>query len=85
LRIRDLCPGSGFFHPGSRSQKGNGSATQIDKRIFNLVAFSSILGNMIRDVYPGTRILDRDFFIPDPGSRLEKALDPGSRSAKLVT
>jgi hypothetical protein len=37
---------------------------------------------MIPDVYPGSRILDPDFFHPGSRRGKKKALDPGSRSAK---
>jgi hypothetical protein len=75
-------PGSEFFHPGS------GSASK-SLSIFYPKHCLKPLGNMIRDVHPGTQI--RIFFhprsqiriffpIPDPG--VKKAPDPGSETAK---
>jgi hypothetical protein len=34
----------------------------------------------IRDKHPGSWLLDPNFSIPDPGSRVKKVPDPGSAS-----
>jgi hypothetical protein len=54
LRIWDVYPRSAFFHPGSRIKKipDPGSAS---KNLIILTQKLYALGNMIEDVYPGSR------------------------------
>jgi hypothetical protein len=62
--------------PGSRVEK----IPDPHKRI--QVFLSPALKNKIRDVHPGSRILDLDFFpswIPYPDPETKKAPNPGSR------
>ncbi len=65
LRIRDVYPGSDFFHSGSWIQgwqdPGSGSATK-NFSIFNAKNLYWVLKNRIRNVHPGSRILAPDFF-----------------------
>ncbi len=60
LQIRDVNPGSEFFHPESRIQGQKDSGSQIRIRIkvckyFQPQKLFLTLGNMIRDVHPGSR------------------------------
>ncbi len=84
LRIRDVYPGSDFFHPGSRIQGWQDSEFRIRIRIKE----HKVLKNKIRDVHPRSRILNLDYFftsrIPDPGVKKSPDPDPGSGSATLV-
>jgi hypothetical protein len=73
LRIRDVDPGSEFFHPESRVKKipdlGSGSASK-NLSIFDPNNCFQALGNMIRDVHPGSRIQVLVFYpsrVPDSG------------------
>jgi hypothetical protein len=87
LRIRDVYPGSYFFHLGSRVKKipdpESGSTAK------NLIIFipRKLFSKLSKKLF-GMFIADPDYFpIPDssdadPG--VEKALDPGSGSATLV-
>jgi hypothetical protein len=81
LRIRDVNPGSEFFHPGSRVKKipnPISGPTSKNLSIFNPKKLFQVLGNMIRDVHPGSgsRIL---IFYPSwiPDAVVKKASDPG--------
>ncbi len=67
LRIRDVYPGSEFFHPGSRVKKasdpGSGSAA---KNLSTLMPIKLLLSSYYPGCYPGSG------FFPDfclPGSR----------------
>jgi hypothetical protein len=68
-----------ILDPGSKRHRipdlGSGSAT-TNLSILNPKNCYSALGNMIRDVHSGSRI--QIFPFPDPGSRGQKAPDPGS-------
>jgi hypothetical protein len=91
LRIRDVYPGSDFFHPDPRSRvkkipdSGPGSAPKKVFFIKNIVSKLVAFRKMIRDVHPGSRIRTLIFYpslIPDPG--IKNASDPGSGSATLL-
>jgi hypothetical protein len=77
LRIRDVYPGSEFFHPGSRVKKASdpGYATATKNlSIFNPNNCHQALGNMIRDVYCGSS--DQGFSpIPDLGIKEHRIPD----------
>jgi hypothetical protein len=84
LRIKDVYPGSGFFHPGSWVRKAPDAGFAANNLcIFNPKNCYSAIGNMIRDVYPGSGFfpvwIPVFFFIQ--GSK--KTLDPRSGSATL--
>ncbi len=80
LQIRDVYPGSEFFHPGSRVKKITGDRFRIRIKEFKYFNPQNCdLGNMIREVKPGfgswIRILDF-LIIPDSGSKRHRIPDP---------
>jgi hypothetical protein len=83
-RIRDVYPGSKFFHPGSRVKKiphpGSGSASE-DLSVVNPKSGFYALGNMIQDVHPGS---DLDF-LPIPDAGVKKVPDPGTATLLCTT
>jgi hypothetical protein len=76
LRIRDFYPESEFFHPGSRVKEIPDPHQRI-LSIFNPKNCFQALGNMLRDVHPGS---GSGFFthpgLRIPDSRVKKAQDP---------
>jgi hypothetical protein len=87
LRIRDKHPGSEFFHPGARVKKFRILDPDPYRRIS--VFFSPkklFLSSRKYDPGCSSRIPDPDLDflpIPDLGSRVKKALDPGSATQHL--
>ncbi len=81
LRIRDVYPGSEFFHPGSRVKKFRIPDPDPYQRI--LVFVTQKIVSKLSEIWSEMFILyqdpDLDFLpIPDPGSRVQKGT--GSRS-----
>ncbi len=81
LRIRDFYPESEFFHPGSRVKEIPDPHQRI-LSIFNPKNCFQALGNMLRDVHPGS---GSGFFthpglrIPDYVSRIQGSKRPRIR------
>ncbi len=80
LRIRDVYPGSEFFHPGSRVKKipGPGSRSASKNLIWDVIP------NPDLDFLP---IPDPEVFLPitDPGCRGQKGTGSGSATPPLST
>ncbi len=82
LRIRDVYPGSQVQILSSRIQGQKDSGSRIRIRIKNLSIFNpkntfSALGNMIRDVHPGSRIRILIFYPSRiQGSKRHQSPDP---------
>ncbi len=71
-------PGSDFFHPGSQSRITDSGSASKNLGILTQKNRFRTLENMIRSCLSQIRIL---FFFIHPGSRGQKAPDPGSGSA----
>jgi hypothetical protein len=86
MRIRDVYPGSEFFHPGSRVKKIPVPVSESASMNLNILAQKLFPGSwkMIRNFHSGSgiRILNFLLPIPDPGSSGKKALDPGSATLR---
>jgi hypothetical protein len=83
MRIRDVNPGPGFFHPEYEVNRASVPGPRIHNKnlcIFNPRKCYETLGNKIRGIYRGP-----GFFpirIPDTG--VKEALDPGSAIFRLT-
>jgi hypothetical protein len=81
--IRDVYPGSEFFHPGSRVEKIDGSASK-NLSILTPKIFSKLSEMLSRMLIPDPDPESSVFYpsrIPDPG--IKTAPDPGSGTATL--